>query len=133
MAERLRQQFSSVFNSRAKPLFDQDLPALLVYTSGEDVRQERWSMDGYGPLTRQLDVYIEAVDTGKDELDDKLDEMARKIESLMDGWQLPDFSNAVIDFKATDMDINSDGKKTYGAIRLFYQITYFTQTKSYDD
>ena len=33
IAEQLRTEFANVFTSRAKVLFDQDMPAVLVYTT----------------------------------------------------------------------------------------------------
>lgn len=130
VAARLRETFDNVFASRAKPLFDQDLPAVLVYVSEESVKKERWETDGFGALTRELNLFVEAVDIGKDDLDDKLDALAEKIEFALDGWEIPNYKNAVLRFNGTDTDMSIDGNKTYGAIRLAFSITYFTDTKN---
>lgn len=130
VAVRLRETFSNVFASRVKPLFDQDLPAVLVYCSSETIRNERWDTDGFGALTRELDLMIEAVDLGRDDLDNKLDEYAAKIESALDGWEIPNRKSAILRFKGTDMDISIDGSKTYGAVRLAFSLTYITDTKN---
>lgn len=130
VAVRLRETFSNVFASRAKPLFDQDLPAVLVYCSSETIRNERWDTDGFGALTRELDLMIEAVDLGRDDLDNKLDEHAAKIESALDGWEIPNRKSAILRFKGTDMDISIDSNKTYGAVRLAFSLTYITDTKN---
>lgn len=130
VATRLREKFDNVYTSRAKPLFDQDLPAILVYASSESVKQERWDTDGFGTITRELDLFVEAVDTGKDDLDDKLDELAEKIESALDGWEIPDRKSAVLRFKGTDTDISIEGNKVYGAVRLAFSLTYMTDTKN---
>lgn len=130
VAIRLRETFDNVYTSRAKPLFDQDLPAILVYASSESVKQERWDTDGFGTITRELDLFVEAVDTGKDDLDDKLDELAEKIESALDGWEIPDRKSAVLRFKGTDTDISIEGNKVYGAVRLAFSLTYMTDTKN---
>ena len=132
VAARLRENFERVFSSRAKPLFDQDLPAVLVYTNSEQVKQERWDTDGFGPLTRELDLFVEAVDTGKDDIDGKLDALAEKVEAALDGWEVPSHKNAILRFKGTDTDINIDGNKTYGAVRLAFSLTYQTETKNDD-
>jgi hypothetical protein len=129
VATRLRETFSNVFASRAKPLFDQDLPAVLVYTTSETVKQERWDTDGFGVLTRDLDLFIEVVDMGKDDLDNKLDAYAASVENLLDGWEIPEHKNAILRFKGTDSDIGIDGNKTYGAMRLAFSLTYLTETK----
>ena len=130
VAARLRETFENVFASRAKPLFDQDLPAVLVYASNESVKQERWDTDGFGPLTRELNLFVEAVDTGKDDLDDKLDELAEKIEAALDGWEIPNRKSAILRFKGTDTDMSIEGNKTYGAVRLAFSLTYRTETKN---
>ena len=133
VAEHLKQTFANVYTSRSKPLFDQDLPAVLVYTGNETIREERWGMDGFGHLTRELELFVEAVDTGKDDLDDKLDTMAEQIENLLDGWDVPGRKNAVLKFKTTETDMSIDGAKIYGAVRLGYTLTYYTPTHNNDD
>ena len=130
VAARLRETFQHVFASRAKPLFDQDLPAILVYTTSEDIKQERWDTDGFGSLTRELDLMVEAVDLGSADLDDKLDTHAAAIESALDGWEIPDYKSAIMRFKGTDMDMSIEGNKSYGAVRLAFSITYITDTKN---
>ena len=130
IAEQLRTEFANVFTSRAKVLFDQDLPALLVYTTDETVQKERWDFDGFGHLFRELNVAVEGVDIGKDDLDNKLDAMAETIESLLDGWTMPNRQNAVLRFKSTETDMNIDGSKICGAIKLTFTITYQTETHS---
>ncbi len=130
VTKHLAETFATVYNSRAKPLFDQDLPAVLVYCASESIKQERWDTDGTGALTRELDLFVEAVDTGKEDLDNKLDDMAEKIESALDGWEIPGRKNAVLRFKGTDMDISVAANKTYGAVRLSFSVTYFTDTNN---
>lgn len=130
VAARLRETFQNVYASRAKPLFDQDLPAILVYSATESVSRERWDTDGFGALTRELELFVEAVDVGKEDLDDKLDSLAEQIESSLDGWEIPDRKSAILRFKGTDMDISIEGNKTYGAVRLAFSLTYLTDTKN---
>jgi hypothetical protein len=129
VAVRLHEQFQNVFASRSKPLFDQDLPAVLIYTTSEIIKTERWDTDGFGALTRELELFIECVDMGGD-LDDKLDTAALSVENLLDGWEIPNRKNAILRFKGTDMDISIDGNKTYGAVRLSFSITYMTATNN---
>lgn len=38
-----------VYDSRVKPLFDQHLPALLVYTRDEKVLENQYDGDGFSP------------------------------------------------------------------------------------
>lgn len=130
IAERLREKFNNVFITRAKALFEQDLPAVLVYTNSETIKEERWDTDGFGALFRELELCIEAVDTGKDDLENKLDNTAETIEYLLNGWEIPNRKSAVMRFKNTDFDMNIDGNKIYGAIKLTFTLTYQTETQN---
>lgn len=133
VAARLKESLQNVFTSRAKPLFDQDLPAVLVYTNAEQVKYERWDTDGHGDLRRDLEIFIECVDMGKEDLDDKLDALAETVETALDGWDIPGYKNAVMRFTGTDMDMSIEGSKTYGATRLAFTLTYMTPTHNNDD
>jgi hypothetical protein len=119
-----------VFTSRAKPIFDQDMPAIIIYTNEENIKQERWDTDGFGALTRELDIFIEAIDKGKEELDDNLDALALEIENALDGWEIPNRKSSILKFIGTDMDMSIDGKSIYGAIRLSFSLSYRTKTKT---
>lgn len=130
IAARLAESMQNVFTSRAKPLFDQDLPAVLVYAGTEQVKRERWDTDGFGDLTRELEILVECVDLGKEDLDDKLDALAESVENALDGWEIPGYKNAVMRFTGTDINMSIDGNKTYGAIRLAYTLTYMTATQN---
>ena len=133
VSARLAESLQNVFTSRAKPLFDQDLPAVLVYAGGEQIKRERWDTDGQGPLWRDLEILVECVDMGKDDLDNRLDALAESVESALDGWDIPGYKNAVMRFTGTDMDMSIEGNKTYGAIRLAFTLTYITGTKNNAD
>lgn len=119
-----------IFIGRAKPLFDSDLPAILIYANDENITTERWDTDGFGELKRELTIFIEAVDYGKDDLDNKLDELALEIENALDGWHIPNRQSAILRFKATESDLMIEGRTIYGAIRLSYDLTYRTKTNS---
>ena len=90
--------------------------------------QDPMDFDGFGNLFRDLEISIEAVDIGKDDLDNKLDAMAETIERLFDGWEMPNRKNAVLRFKSTETDMNIVGNNIYGAIKLTCTLTYQTET-----
>ena len=48
-----------IYGSRSKPLFDQFLPAILVYARNENILEGRFTTDGFGTTKRELDVAIE--------------------------------------------------------------------------
>lgn len=119
-----------IYTSRSKPLFNSDLPAILIYTNDESIKAERFETDGFGELERDLTIFIEAVDIGREDLDNKLDALAFQIESALDGWTVPNHNTAIFRFKGTDSDIAIEGKSIYGAVRLTYSVIYTTKTHS---
>ncbi len=116
-----------IYGSRSKPLFDQFLPAILVYARNENILEERFTTDGHGATKRELDVAIEAVMLGNEEIDNALDNIAAQIEFAFDGWEMPTRKADIMKLKSTEIDISIDGSKIYGAIRLNYSITYYTK------
>lgn len=133
IAERLKESNTSanenVFTNRTKPLFNQDLPAILVYANSEQIKKTQWDTDGFGALDRELEVFIEAIDTGKENLDNELDKLALQIETALDGWEIPNKKSAILKFKGTDTDFSIEGKSVYGAIRLAFTVNYMTESK----
>lgn len=118
----------NVFDSRVKPLFDQDMPAILVYTRDEKVISNQYDGDGSLDLVRELDLSIEAVSNSK-ELDTELDTLAEQIESALDNYEISDRKADMITLKTTETDMAIEGSKVYGAIRLTFGIKYRTSVK----
>ena len=116
-----------VYSSRAKPLFDQFLPAILVYTSEERIEESKG--DGFSPTVRNLTVDIECVVQGRDDLDDKLDTFAWEVEFALDNWNIPARHSDVINLRDTQSSIMVEGNKLYGAVKLTYSIIYRTRKK----
>jgi hypothetical protein len=119
-----------IYGSRSKPLFDQFLPAILVYARSENILEERFVTDGYGATKRELDVAIEAVMLGNEEIDNALDNIAAQIEFAFDGWEMLNRKSDIMKLKSTEIDVSIDGSKIYGAIRLTYIITYYTSSNN---
>ena len=119
---------NKVFDSRVKPLFDQDMPAILVYTRDEKVISNQYDGDGSLDLVRELDLSIEAVSNSK-ELDTELDTLAEQIENALDNYEIPDRKADLITLKTTETDMTIEGSKVYGAIRLTFVIKYRTSVK----
>lgn len=122
-----------IYGSRTKPLFDQFLPAILVYTRNENIIEERFATDGYGPTKRELEVAIEAVVLGNEQVDDALDKISKQIEDALDGFEMANRKADILKLKSTEMDVSIDGSKIYGAARLTYSITYYTSNKQPDN
>ena len=118
-----------IFGSRSKPLFDQFLPAILVYARSENILEERFATDGFGATKRELEIALEAVVLGNGQVDDMLDNIAAQIELAFDGWEMSSRKADVMKLKSTEIDVSIEGSKTYGAARLTYGITYYTANK----
>ncbi len=116
-----------IYGSRSKPLFDQFLPAILVYARNENILEEKFTTDGFGATKRELDVAIEAVVLGNEEVDNILDKIAKQIEDAFDKWEMPNRKADIMKLKSTEIDASIDGSKIYGAIRLNYSIIYYTE------
>ena len=121
-----------VYGNRAKPLFDQFLPAILVYAKDENILEERFETDGFGPLKRELEIAIEAVILGGDDFDQKLDNLANQIENALDGFEISTRKSDILKLKSTEIDSSIEGSKIYGAVRLTYSVTYLTAVKQPD-
>lgn len=122
-----------IYGSRAKPLFDQFLPAIIVYTRSENILEERFTSDGYGASRRDLEVAIEAVVLGNEQVDDILDNIAKQIEDALDGFEMETRKADILKLKSTEIDVSIEGSKIYGAVRITYGITYYTANKQPDN
>lgn len=119
---------SNVYDSRVKPLFDQHLPALLIYTRDERILETQYDGDGFAPYKRELELSVEGVMANCPELDEKIDLLALEIERSLIGFEIPGFLNSTIKLKSTETDVIGDGSRFYGALRLMYGVTYYTTT-----
>jgi len=122
-----------IYGSRAKPLFDQFLPAIIIYTRSENILEERFASDGYGASKRELEVAIEAVVLGNEQVDDILDNITKQIEDALDGFEMESRKADILQLKSTEIDVSIEGSKIYGAARLTYGITYYTENKQPDN
>ncbi|MBF0305775.1 MAG: hypothetical protein HQL41_09025 [Alphaproteobacteria bacterium] len=122
-----------VWPSRTKPLFPKDMPALLVYSRAEKVR-DGGDADGHGPLTRQLNLTVEILAEGGDDgLNATLDAITVQVEDALDGFDIPSTPLAGWEWMVTqirldevDTDFSSEAEKVIGATRLTYVVTYQT-------
>ena len=129
----LTQAEDRIYGSRSKPLFDQFLPTILVYARSENVVEERFATDGFGPTKRELEIALEAVVLGNEQVDEALDNIAKQIEDALDGWEMPTRKADILKLKSTEIDVSIEGSKIYGAVRLTYGITYHTASKQPDN
>lgn len=118
-----------VYGNRSIPLFDQFLPAIIVYTKNENILEEKFTTDGYGATKRNLEIAIEAIVLGNEEVDDALDNISQQIEESLNNFEMPSRKADILKLKSTEIEISIEGSKTYGAIRLNYETIYYTKNE----
>ena len=120
-----------VYANRVKTLFPNHEPTILIYALQETALQT--TMAPEKKYTRKISLAIEArVNSGSQgmvgdlTLDDYLDSLALQIEDIMksNNRLLDSAANSVL--QATRFDFSPAGDKLIGAMRLEYEITYFT-------
>ena len=113
---------SNVFQARVYPLEDSALPCLLVYSTSEE--SEILNQGTPRLLSRTLNITIQGVAAESPDIDDKLDLIAKEIETALSADR--DINSLAQDsfLTSTEIEINADGAKTVGTLRLNYQIDY---------
>lgn len=126
-----------VWTSRAKPLSEKTVPAVLVYTPSEKAQKGSYGGDEQGPLIRGLTLAIEIVDLADDDdeatLEDRLDHFAALIEARLDGFVIPGRLADRIHYAGMESDMFERGQHVYGAKLITYEVEYRTATLPADD
>lgn len=114
---------SRVFENRARPIWQTDLPALLIFTEDESVSVFSEAPREY---RRNLSLVVECYAAAKDDLDDVLDTLSGQVEDLVElDDSLGGLANATTLTK-TEMNIIDDGQNLTGTARLTFSVDYFT-------
>jgi len=118
---------TNVFQSRVYPVEDASLPCLLVYSASEE--SEILNMETPRLLSRMLNVVIQGVATHTSDVDDTLDLIAKEVEIALAADR--DINSLAQDsfLISTEIEINADGAKTVGIVRLNYQVEF----RNYDN
>jgi hypothetical protein len=124
-----------VWASRAKPLSDRLVPAVLVYSPSDKMMKGSYDADGQSPLDRELTLAIEIVDLADDDdealLENRLDAMAGRVEAVMDGFEVPGRMADIVRYQAMDSDLFERGNHVFGALLLTYTVRYRTPTREH--
>ena len=112
---------SNVFQSRLYPIEDSSLPCLLIYTTTED--SEVTEMATPRPMQRSLSVDIQGVYSAT-QPDDNLDTIAKEVEVVMAGDKDINSLASSSYLQSTEIEVNAEGKKPIGVIRLTYIVDY---------
>lgn len=113
-----------VFVGRTRPLKDAHDPSLLVYTLAELSNR---AVHGQPPeLERKVTVSIEGRVSAAAPPDDLLDVIAGEVEAAMRINRNLGGLAFNMQFQQTDVDVQTDGARHLGAIRLQYLVSYRT-------
>lgn len=113
-----------VYPNRARQLWPEELPAILVYS-----RNETATEFGSAPrsLRRELRVAVEIVAKADDKLDDDIDSIAQQVESRLLGDDTLGGICSDITLSDTEMTINAEGETLFGTAVLTFRVTYFSE------
>lgn len=104
---------------------DNELPAISVYTTVEDV-DDASTETAPRELKRQVDVEIVGAVGASDRMDDAMDALALEIETVMHADPfLGDVASDSI-LTGTEANVHNEGKRLIGLVVLTYQVTYRT-------
>lgn len=113
-----------VYANRVRPLWQEELPAILITTKSEAV--EIWAqspMEYKRSLTVDVIIYAEADDL----CDDTLDILGAQVEAkLYEDHTLEEICEDVI-LRSAELGIEKNGDNLLGALTLTYEIPYYTQ------
>jgi hypothetical protein len=128
-----------IFTNRPTPAWENELPAIFVYTGTGPAGSEAVTQIERGPTIykRALKTVIEILVEADDAVDDVLDSIAEKVEQIIGdnqekfprGLMLDPDGDVIenvgmIDLSSTDMGLAEDGRKIVGSLKLYLDIPY---------
>lgn len=99
-------------------------PVILVYTRRDRVRDDDYPVTGSGAVKRTCDLCIEILAAGNHAVDDKLDDLAEVVETLIDGFTVPGQPASEIRLNETNVEI-AEFEQTVGGAFLIYDACYW--------
>lgn len=117
---------SSVFSGRVDPVFEADLPAILIYSTEEALTREDLVTVGLRPRTVQVVIkgVVKANAGAEEGFQDLLDNLAEQIESIIDANPLLNQTAENVWFDRTDFSLSGEGENLLGIVNLTYSISY---------
>ena len=115
-----------VFSGRVDPVFQSQLPAILIYTTEEAVDREDVTKAGVRLRTVQMVVkgVVQASAGAEKGFDDLLDALAEQIETVMDSDPLLKQTAETVWFDRTEFSLSGEGENLLGVVNLTYSISY---------
>lgn len=119
-----------VYQSRARPLQETELPALRIYTDGDDA--ETLSLSRPAVQDRTLKIRIEAVARAADNLDDTLDTICKEVETVMGNNATLSGTAKDCFYTGTEIDMQANGDRVAGVARMSFVASIQTMSNSPD-
>lgn len=119
-----------VYQSRARPLSDAELPALRIYTDGDEV--ETLTVDRPAAQERTVDIRVEAVARVSDNLDDTLDTICKEVETVI--GNNPTLSGKARDclYTGVKIDMQANGDRVAGVASMSFRADAQTMSNTPD-
>jgi hypothetical protein len=114
---------ANVFDSRVYELNDAELPALRIFTNGEDVEIESMGLSRLHKRT--LELVVEACVKQNGVFDDTLDAIIKEIEVALAANQGAGGAKW-IQLQKIEVELAGEGEKPAGVGRMTFQVPYIT-------
>ena len=119
-----------VFSGREAPANVMSLleegPMVNVYSRRDTIKPEDYPTSGFdGGVRRTLELAIEITVTGTWTVDEKLDDLADEIESLLEDFHVPGLPAAELRLMSTEIDSTDEFDVPLGGALLVYECRYW--------
>lgn len=125
---------SNVFQARLNPLQATELPALRIYTEGE---QLEYQSIGYpSRQERRIQLVVEGVARQSADLEDKLDTINKEVEAAIGAtlttWQASGIARGGIELDSVEIGLSGEGELDTGVVTMRFVATVFTNSNAPD-
>lgn len=119
-----------VYQSRTRALPEANLPALRIYTDGDEA--ETLTLSRPAVQGRDINLRVEGVAKMADNLDDTLDTICKEVEIAV--GNNPTLSGAARDclYRGTVIEFQDNGDRTVGVARMTFSVTLHTMSNAPD-
>jgi hypothetical protein len=119
-----------VYQMRAYPLQDAELPGLLVFTKDETA--ERMTLPAPSIMERRLELVIEAYAKANSDLEDTLDGIAKEVEIAMAANPGLTGTAKSTTLRSSEVEVQDGAENPIGMLRLVYEVLYFARETAPD-
>lgn len=115
----------NVLSNSEVPIQEGDLPAIRIYTLAEDVQ---FINNAHQQYERKLSLNIEATtfDQNENDLENKMDDLAEQIETIIGNNELLKDTVAESDLVSVKLESATNGRVPIGSVTLNYEVLYYT-------